>query len=62
MANASLEGEIWANALSKEKDALAAKVSQLEGDDAAARSVAEERDRHVVVIEKQLADARTTLE
>ena len=60
--NASLEGEIRANVLSKEKDALAAKVSQHEGDAGAARSVAEERDCHVALIEKQLADARTTLE
>lgn len=52
--NASLEGEIWENVLAKKKDALAAKVSQLEGDTAAARSVAEECGRHVAVIEKAI--------
>lgn len=42
--NDSLEGKIRENALAKEKDALATKVSQLEGDIAAARTVYEERD------------------
>lgn len=42
--NDSLEGKIRENALAKEKDALATKVSQLEGDTAAARIVSEERD------------------
>lgn len=42
--NDSLEGKIRETALAKEKDALATKVSQLEGDTAAARTVSEERD------------------
>jgi hypothetical protein len=41
---------------------LAAKVSKLEGEVADKRSVAEDRDHQVAVVEKQLADARTALE
>jgi len=59
--NASMEGEVQANVLVKERDALAAKVSQLEGG-AVVRSVVEERDRRIVALEKQLVDARTALE
>jgi len=50
--NASLEGEIRVNALSKERDALAAKVSDLEGEVAGKRSIAEERARQVAVVER----------
>ena len=60
--NASMEGELWADVLVKERDALAAKVSWLEGGAAAARSVTEERDRSIAALEKQLADAQTALE
>ena len=60
--NASIEGEIRVNALSKERDAMAAKVSELEGEVADKRSVAQERDHQVAVVEKQLADARTALD
>jgi len=59
---ASLEGEIRVNALSKERDTLAAKVSELKGEVAGKRSVAEERAGQVAVVEKQLEDARTALE
>ena len=48
--------------MSKERDALAAKISQLEGNVAAKRSVDEDRDRQFATVEKQLADARTVLE
>jgi len=60
--NASLEGEIRVNTLSKDRDVLAAKVSELEGEVVGKRSVAEERERQVAVVENQLVDARTALE
>ena len=62
MNNASLEGEVRVNALSVERDALATKVTEHESEVAGKRSVVEERARQVVVVEKKLADARTTLE
>ena len=60
--NASLEGEVRVNALSAERDALAAKVNKLEGEVAGKRSIVDERACQVVVLEKQLVDARTALE
>jgi len=50
--NASMEGEVRDDLLGKENDALAAKVSQLEGDAAAARSVDEERRHRLSVLDK----------
>jgi len=60
--NASLEGKIKVNALTKERDALVSQISQLEGDVADKRSVAEERGRQVAVVEKHLVDARAAFE
>ncbi|RHN73982.1 hypothetical protein MtrunA17_Chr2g0304611 [Medicago truncatula] len=60
--NASLKGEVWADVLVKERDALAAKVSQLEGGAAVTRSVVEKCDLHIAALEKKMADARTALE
>jgi len=60
--NASMEGEVWAEVLAKEKDALFAKVSQLESDVVVARSVAKEHESHLAMLEKQVVDARTTLD
>ena len=59
---ASLKGEVWVNTLSSKWDALSAKVTELEGEVAGKRSVAEERACQVAVVEKQLVDARTALE
>ena len=59
--NASMEGEVRADLMRKENDAFAAKVSQLEGDAAATRSVAEERERRLAVLDKHVEDARTAL-
>ena len=59
---ASLEGKIRVNALSKERDALVAQVSQLEGDVADKRSVAKECCCQVAIVEKKLVDARAALE
>jgi hypothetical protein len=50
--NALMEGEVRVDVLKKERDALAAKVSQLEGGGAAARSIAEERERRITALEK----------
>lgn len=60
--NASMEGQVLTDVLVKERDALDAKVSQLEGGAADVRSVAEERDRRIAALENQLTNARTTLE
>jgi len=60
--NASLESEIWVNALAQERDALTARVAALEEEAIKKRSVAEERDRQFAVLEKQSAEARTALE
>jgi len=60
--NDSLKGEIWVNGLTKERDALVAQVSQLEGEIKSKMSVVEERDRQFAVMEKQLEEARTALE
>jgi len=60
--NASMEGEVQADVLMKERDALSSKVSQLKGSAAVERSNVEERDRHIAALEKQLVDARTALE
>ena len=60
--NASLESEIQINALAQERDALAAKVADLDDEARSKRLVAEECDRQFVVVEKQLAEAQTALE
>jgi len=60
--NASVESEIRVNALAQERDALAAKVADLEDEARSKRSVAEERNRQFAVVEKHLAEARTALE
>jgi hypothetical protein len=60
--NDSLKIEIWVNALVQEMDALIVKVAALKKEAMCKRSVANERDRQFDVMEKHLADARTTLE
>ena len=48
--------------MAQERDALAAKVADLEDEARSKRSAAEERYRQFVVVEKQLVEARTALE
>jgi hypothetical protein len=59
---ASLEGEVRVDALVRERDALSTKVAAFEEDQRSKRSIAEERDRQLVVLKEQLSDARTALE
>jgi hypothetical protein len=60
--NASLEVEVWVDALVRERDALTARVTALEEDQRSKRSVAEECDRQLASFKEQLFGAQTALE
>jgi hypothetical protein len=60
--NASLDSEVRVDALVREMDVLTAKVAALEEDQRSKRSVAEECDRELASLKKQLSGAQTALE
>lgn len=60
--NTSIEGEVKADVLGKERDTLAAKMTKLEEGFATSKTVVEGKDCCIILLEKQVADAQSALE